>query len=88
MVNSVWDSNLAQGSLSTGFAFTGDTVNSNTGTTYRNNRVSNASRGFELSNGQRNTFTKNGFHSVGTWSQNSGSSYDDTHDVTTGAYAY
>jgi len=88
MVNSVWDSNLAQGSLSTGFAFTGDTVNSNTGTTYRNNRVSNANVGFELSNGQRNTFTNNGFHSVGTWSQNSGSSYDDTHDVTTGAYAY
>jgi len=88
MVNGLWDSNLADGSISTAFAFTGDTVNSNTGTTYRNNRVSNASDGFSLSYGQRNTFTNNGFHNVGTWSQNSGLSYDDSHDVTTGAYEY
>ncbi|MDP9266055.1 MAG: hypothetical protein M3O91_08085, partial [Chloroflexota bacterium] len=68
--------------------FTGDTVNSNTGTTYRNNKVSNASNGFWLSYGQRNTFTNNGFQSVGTWTQNNDPSYDPSSDVTTGAYGY
>jgi hypothetical protein len=87
MVNSIWDGNLAQGSLGVGIAFTGDTVNSNTGTIYRNNKVSNASIGFQLSNGQRNTFTNNGFHNVGTWSQNNGN-YDASRDVTTGSYEY
>jgi hypothetical protein len=87
MVNSLWDGNLAQGSISSAFAFTGDTVNSNKGTTYRNNKVSNANIGFELNYGSFNTFTNNGFHSVGTWFQSNGS-YDASHDITTGSYAY
>ena len=86
MVGSTWDNNLSIGA-STGFAFTGDTVNSNINTTYSNNRVSGGSIGFQLSNGQRNTFTNNGFHTAGTWFQNNGN-YDASHDVTTGSYAY
>jgi len=87
MVNSLWDSNVAQGSMSVGIAFTGDTVNSNTGTTYRNNKISNASAGFELNDGQWNTFINNGFHSVSAqFRQNV--NYDASHDVTSGSYAY
>ncbi len=87
MVGSTWDNNLSTGATEAGFAFTGDTVTSNKNSTYSNNRVSGGGYGFELSNGSYNTFTINGFHSVGEWFHNNGN-YDQSHDVTTGGYAY
>jgi hypothetical protein len=87
MIGGLWDNNLSTGSTEAGFAFTGTTVTSNMNTTYSNNRVSGGSRGFELSNGSYNTFTTDGFHNVTTWFENNGN-YDQSHDVTTGSYAY
>ena len=87
MINGTWDGNTSIGATEASYAFTGDTVNSNKNSVYKNNKCSGGTWGFELAHGSFNTFTDNGFHAVVERFHNNGD-YDQSHDIETGSYSY